>query len=188
LAEVVRRALTNAVDWKTGEVKASSRLIPLESEPTTEDELRQSLQGLRATLKAKPDDGPARVDVLWHELMVRRHEEGTVSQAMAAEIQAIACGDVVFVGLSGETFTRLGWILREGAPDHHPLIAATSNGVLGYIATEEDVQARSYASFAACKIYGMPLPAPGAGETWAKEGMNVVREATGVTGSVSGGI
>jgi len=92
-------------------------------------------------------------------------------------VQAIACGDVVFAGLSAETFTRLGWTLRDSLPNRHVLIAATSNGVLGYISTREDAEKKGYAAHHACKLYGMLVPEPGAGEKWAEQGKAVLKAA-----------
>ena len=112
--------------------------------------------------------------------MLRALADGTLPEEARAEIQAIACGDVLFVGMSAETFTRLGSIIREGVPGRHLMIAATSNGVRGYLATREDVERGAYASLAACKIYAMPLPAPGAGEGWAAAGAGIARSAAGL--------
>lgn len=178
LARVARQGMAEATPWKPGPIHGASRAIVLDTEPTSLSELTASLERLRQT-PADDRTGPQRVDIAWHEAMVRRHKEGTVAEAATAEIQALACGEVVFVACSAETFTRLGQIIRESAPDHHLLIAATSNGVLGYIGTEDDVRNRGYASMASCKIYGMALPLPGAGEQWAKAGAKVVAEAIG---------
>ncbi|NPV49309.1 MAG: hypothetical protein HPY69_20380 [Armatimonadetes bacterium] len=178
LAQVARQGMAQATTWTPGAIRGVSRGIILETEPMGLSELTDALERLRQT---PVDDrtGPQRVDIAWHEAMIRRHKEGTLTEAATAEIQAIACGDVVFVGCSAETFTRLGQIIRESAPHHHLLIAATSNGVLGYIGTEDDVRNRGYASLTSCKIYGMALPVPGAGEKWARAGARVVAEAIG---------
>lgn len=176
LAAAVRRAMQTMEVWKPGTLRARSQIVPLAMRMPDLAELRAKLEEHRAALRENPTDGPHRVDALWHERMIHLHEAGALREAMQAEIQAIACGDVVFVGLSGETFTRLGQIVRESAPLHHLMIAATSNGVLGYIATTEDAQKQGYASVGACKLYGMPLPAPDAGEKWAAEGARIVTE------------
>jgi hypothetical protein len=176
LAAVARRGLAQAVPCQEGPLRVASRLMPLDGEPSTLEGLRDSLVEARRALLDSPDDGARRVDVMWHETMIRKHEAGTIGDALTAEIQVIACGDVLLVGLSAETFTRLGQIIRAAAPEHHPLVAATCNGVLGYIGTAEDAEARGYASYGACKLYGMPIPAPGAGEKWASEGAELVRE------------
>jgi len=179
LAATARQAMEQRQEWQPGPLRACSQIVPLEAEVPDVEELRHSLQEHRAALRDNPADGELRVAVMWHEKMLRHHETGTLNEAMETEIQAIACGDVVFVGLSAETFTRLGQIIRQSAPDHHLIIAATSNGVLGYIGTREDVEGRGYASQVAAKIYGMLPSVPDGGEKWATEGSRIVAEVIG---------
>lgn len=174
LAAAFRRAMENKVAWNPGPLRGQSRMTPLEATPPTAAELRTQADDIRQKLAEKPDDGQTRVDLLWHEAMLRHCEQGTMHEAMEAEVQAIACGDVVFVGLSAETFTRLGWILRDSVPDRQVMIGATSNGVLGYIATRKDAEKKGYAAHWACKLYGMLIPEPGAGEKWAEDGTTVL--------------
>ena len=111
--------------------------------------------------------------------MIELTEAGGLEEAMAAEVQAIACGEVVFVGLASEAFTRLGQIVRQAVPGRHLLIAATCNGVLGYLGTPEDARQSGYASVSAARIYGMALPTPEAGVQWAAAGAEVVRRVSG---------
>ncbi|MEW6754969.1 MAG: hypothetical protein AB1505_28895 [Candidatus Latescibacterota bacterium] len=179
LAAVARQAMQRSTPWRMGPVRLAARHLALEVESTGPEALRASLEGLRGELRGRPEDGGLRADAMWHELMLCHHWDGTVAQAAQAEVQAIACGEVVLVGLGAETFTALGQAIRAAAPAHHLLIAGTSNGVLGYIGTEEDVRRGHYASRAACKLYGMGLPTPGAGEAWAAAGARVVAEAIG---------
>ena len=175
LAAAFRRAASSGVAWEPGPIRAASRLVPLQPALPERPELETALGEARAALRTHVADGPQRVNAIWYERMIHILDSGSLAEEMAAEIQAVACGDVVFVGLGAETFTRLGQIIREAAPDRHLMIAATSNGVVGYIASREDVEKGGYASTAACKIYGMPLPAPGAGEEWAAEGARIVQ-------------
>ena len=177
LAAAVRRAARAAIPWEPGPLRACSRLVPLAMRMPDLADMRAALSESREALNADPDNGQLRVAAMWHEKMIGLQEAGMLQEAMSAEIQAISCGDVVFVALSGETFTRLGQIVRNSAPDRHLMVAATSNGLLGYIATPEDAVNRGYASFAAAKIYGMPLPAPEAGLNWAAAGCEVVARA-----------
>jgi hypothetical protein len=109
--------------------------------------------------------------------MIRRHRNGTIGQPMAAEVQAIALGEVVFVALSGEVFTALGQAIRAAFPNLLLLIAATSNGLLGYISTRRDIETQGYAASTACKLYNMRVPVPGAGEQYAAQAVEAVAEA-----------
>ena len=177
LAAVVRAGLRQSVPLETGPLRCAARRVPLEHVRPEPDQLRSELADLRESLRQNPDDGPTRVDAAWHERMIELVDAGYLDDAMVAEVQAIACGDLVFAGLAGEVFTRLGAIVREGVDGHHVLMAATSNAVRGYIATPEDVEQNGYASVAAARIYGMALLTPQAGVKWAREGAEVVRSA-----------
>ncbi len=179
-AVAAKSAMRSMREWNPGPIRAASRSVPYETAMPDAAGLRRALDACREALRANPGDGQARVGILWHEAMLRALADGTLPEEARAEIQAIACGDVLFVGMSAETFTRLGSIIREGVPGRHLMIAATSNGVRGYLATREDVERGAYASLAACKIYAMPLPAPGAGEGWAAAGAGIARSAAGL--------
>jgi len=179
LANAVKASLSDAMGWKPARLQAVSQMVPLQMNMPDADDLWESLAKLKAQFREEPGNGQLRVDVQWHEEMLMVHQKASLEQRMCAEIQAIACGDVVFVALAAETFTHLGQIIRQALPDHHVIIGATSNGVLGYIADERDVQAQGYASHGACKLYGMPLPAVGAGEKWAQQGAEMIQKIIG---------
>lgn len=179
LAAVVRAGLRQAKPLQLGQLNCVSRRVPLEHVVPDPDELRGGLVELQKHLGIEPEDGPARVNAVWHRSMLEFLDSGGLDEAMKAEIQAIACGDVVFVGLSGEVFTRLGAIVRNGAKDRHVLMAATSNALRGYIATPEDIEGNGYASLDAARIYGMAGLTPQGGVKWAQGGAEVVRQAAG---------
>ncbi len=177
LARAAWEGMEHLTAWEPGPLRAAVRMVPVPCAQPSPDELKQGLDTRRAALRANEQDHVTRVEVLWHQRMLQLNRAGTIHEAAEAEVQAIACGDLVFVGLSAETFTRMGQIIRASAPAHHLMIAATSNGVLGYIADRDDVEREGYASAAAPKIYGMAFPLPGAGEEWAAGGAAVVAEA-----------
>jgi len=177
LASAVRAGLRDATPLQMGPLTCASRLVPLEHVRPEPDQLRRDLAELQEQLRQDPSDGAARVHAVWCERMIELVEGRGLEEAMAAEVQAIACGDLVFVGLAGEVFTRLGLIVREGAAGRHVLMGATSNAVRGYIGTPEDVEQDGYASVAAARIYGMALLTPQGGVKWAKEGAEVVKSA-----------
>lgn len=179
LAARVKKAMQDGTPWEPGPLRACSRMIPLDMQMPDAASMQATLGEHREAVRENPNNHQARVEVMWLERMIGLEAAGKLQEAMSAEVQAIACGDVVFVAVSGETFTRLGQTIRGSAPEHHLMIAATSNGLLGYIATPEDAGKQGYASFAACKLYGMPLPTPDAGLMWAAAGGDVVREAIG---------
>lgn len=178
LAEVVWRGRERAVEWAAGSLRAVSRQATLQGQVPPLEELQKALAEHQATLADNPLDARARVEAGWAQEMIRRHRDGTIGQPMAAEVQAIAVGEAVFVALSGEVFTALGQAIRAAFPNHLLLIAATSNGLLGYIPTRSDIEGQGYAASSACKLYNMLVPIPGAGEQYAAQAVEVVAEAT----------
>ncbi len=178
LARAFRRAeAAGALPLDLAGARAVSRNIPLEIEPIDPESLEARRDQVRAALQEKtPQSGRLQVEAEWIDRMLRHLERGALDPARSAEIQGLRFGDLVIVGLAAETFTRLGWIIREGLPDRRVLLAATSNGVIGYISTREDLEKGGYAGTAACRIYGMPIPRPGAGEEWARAGAAALRD------------
>ena len=182
LAAKVRQGLASSAPLELGPLSCVSEALPLEHERPAVPDLREGLARLEQRLAEEPDDGEARVDAVWHRRMLGLLEaagpgEDATAGVMTAEVQAIASGDLVLVGLGGEVFTRVGAAVREGAAGKHVLVAATSNAVLGYIPTPEDVAARGYASMSSAKLYGMAMLTPEAGMRWGEAGGAVVRRA-----------
>jgi hypothetical protein len=194
LAAVVWRGLEGATEWHAEgghsegshsglPLRAASRLAQLEGQVPPREELSAVLAEHEARLAEDPVDARSRLEVSWAREMIRRHEAGVIGEPMTAEVQAIAVGDVVFVGLSGEVFTALGQTIRAAFPNHLLLLAATSNGLLGYISTRREIELQGYAASSACQLYNMLTPVPGAGEQYAAQAVEVVAEAMGQLGN-----
>ncbi|NOY82640.1 MAG: hypothetical protein GXP31_16705 [Kiritimatiellaeota bacterium] len=176
LAGLVRAAARDAESCPSGPVRACSELVPLDVHVPETDELEAMAREHEERGAANPDDHRARVTALWARALLERQKQGTLDRVCSTEIQAIAIGDSLIVGLGAETFTRMGLILRQ-VLERPPrlLIAATTNGVIGYIGDRRDVENSGYASSDACRIYGMPHPRPGAGEKWIGDGAERLR-------------
>lgn len=69
---------------------------------------------------------------------------GTRDLVEAIEIQAIALGDIAFVGLPAEMFSEFAQILREKSPFPRTFIIELANGWHGYIPTEEALRRGGY--------------------------------------------
>ena len=52
-------------------------------------------------------------------------------------VQALLIGDVAFVGVPGELFTRLGIEIKRRSPFRYTYIAGTANDYIGYIGDSE---------------------------------------------------
>ena len=63
---------------------------------------------------------------------------------LAAEIQGIAVGDAVLLGIPGELFTELGSELKEASPFEHTLVVGYANHHAGYIPTADALGSGGY--------------------------------------------
>jgi neutral ceramidase len=66
-----------------------------------------------------------------------QRRSGTREIIEDVEVQAIAVGDVAFVGLPGEIFAEFGRTIREQSPFAHTFVLELANGWHGYVPTKE---------------------------------------------------
>ena len=94
------------------------------------DEAREALAVKAYLEKYAPQRVPGQVD--WFRKM---REEMTPHQGEACQtrLQIIRLGDLVFVGIPGEMFARLGLELRRRSPFRHTCIIGLTNENIGYI-------------------------------------------------------
>jgi len=166
LAAAMRRGLASAVPVTARSIHAASVRPRLDLDVPAPSALRRIIDESRSAAAKNPKDFRARVAVLWAEGLLRHHEQGTLDEVCTAEVQVIDFGGFAVGGLAAETFTLMGHMFRRALAPRRLLIAATSNGVIGYISDRRDVENGGYAATDACRIYGMPHPRPGAGEKW----------------------
>jgi hypothetical protein len=130
-------------------------------------------------LAADPTDGPARVELDAATAGLARLETAPDPSVIPVEVQAIRVGDVVLGAVSAEFFTGLGLRMREASGLGRLMLAATSNGLVGYIATADSVARRSYAADAAPKLYNMFPHTSGGGKQFADHAGGFLAEACG---------
>jgi len=95
----------------------------------------------------------------WRELMIRKHEEGTLPMHWPLEAQVLRIGPVRVVCLGAEVFSRMADELREAAGE--PLyVAGYANGAFGYLPTPEAYAEGGYEVDSAFIFYGGFRPAP----------------------------
>jgi hypothetical protein len=96
--------------------------------------------------------------------------------AIDVTLSALSVGDAAFVTLPGEAFCRQGIDIREASPFPYTIIAAYSNGNLGYIPTREAYPQGGYEVNDAHRYYGYPeCVAPEAGETCVETALELLR-------------
>jgi len=176
VARVVLQGLTRATDLDPAPLRFASRPCQILGQLPSLDDLTLLKANARDRLRLAPEDAGARLDLGWAEEMLDRLDRGTLSERMTAEVQVFGLGAAAVVGLAGEVFTGVGLRIREAWPKAPLILAATTNGLLGYIPTREDIETAGYASNLACKIYDMLVPKPGEGERFADQAAEVIRQ------------
>ena len=97
------------------------------------------------------------------------------SPAPEAEVQALRIGSGGIGSLPGEAFMELGQRIRGAFPDRPVLVAAYTNGSLGYIPTREAFSELGYEVTVAQRWRTIPI-AEGGGEELADRAVAVLEE------------
>jgi hypothetical protein len=94
------------------------------------DEAKESRAVKSYLEKYVPRNAPSQIEMFrkMREEMVPRQGE-----ARQTRLQIIRLGDIVFVGIPGEMFARLGLELRRRSPFRHTCIIGLANETIGYI-------------------------------------------------------
>jgi hypothetical protein len=85
-------------------------------------------------------------------------------ETLATEVQAIAVGDAVFVGLPGEIYTFVSQAIRKRSPFAHTWTLGYANDNIGYVPEPRDYQEGTYAAYMTPKLYGFLTFRPNVGE------------------------
>ena len=182
LDEAVAQILEQAQPDPDQGVAASTQIVSLSTRRWTADEvwtvrneaerrlLEHDLTGWRESLGRsmtnRPDDMVARHGGdEWKAVaaMCRFHLEWTDeilpdlqtrAEVLDSEVQAIRVGQLGFVANSAEFFSPFALQVRAASPFRELMIACYSNGRIGYLPDEHDLQARSYAGLQSPRYCG----------------------------------
>lgn len=87
-------------------------------------------------------------------------------------LQVIRLGDIVFVGIPGEMFARLGLELRRRSPFRHTCIIGLANEEIGYIPDRKAYEDGGYQTW----VGWHSRLAPGTGEAMIDEVVDMLNE------------
>ncbi|MBI3948536.1 MAG: neutral/alkaline non-lysosomal ceramidase N-terminal domain-containing protein [Armatimonadetes bacterium] len=130
-----------------GEVAVAGKtiLLPYTKPPST-DALRAMLQtGQWPDGRALGDS-----DRSWAEKVLAQMEAGTLPEGRPAEIQVFRLGAFWLATLPGEVFVEIGWAVRDavaataGVSPASVVVAAYSNGSVGYVPTASAIELGGY--------------------------------------------
>ena len=182
ITKVALEALEKARPVEPIGIAASARAVTLPTRRWTREEvMRDREEGLHRLKTGDTTgwlDGVARVCVNLPERLPMRYG-GSVEKAVAAisrfavewtdeilpvletrpetleaEVQAMRIGDVYLVANPSELFTTLGLEVRRRWADENLFMLSYSNGSIGYLPDEYDVERRSYAAIQSAKFTG----------------------------------
>lgn len=125
--------------------------------PWSRDQLEEFLKNA----ETNPTDGVSRRDVRWTKLMIEQYEKnGTPSTDMPVYVQTLNIGDWKLVGLSREVTTEFAMAIRNLWPEHKVSVAAYTNDIPSYLATDPHIKARDYEGYGSFFWYGQPNSYP----------------------------
>jgi hypothetical protein len=108
----------------------------------------------------KPGDIRTERNVYWADIMLDYYQKGTMPGEMPIYIQTLHIGDWTLVGLSREVTTEYGLAIRRIWPDKKISVAAYTNDVSSYLATDPHIEARDYEGYDSFFWYAQPSPFP----------------------------
>ncbi len=109
--------------------------LPL-SRPPSPTELRSELAELQVKYESQKTRNPSlAARITWHREMLRRTEDDSLKDSLAAEIQALRIGPLAILSLPGEVFAGIGKRIKEDSPFSYNMVAGYANGNVGYIPT-----------------------------------------------------
>lgn len=163
LAGSVSAALTDSARPLPVETMASvSEIIRIPIQVFRPDEVERCADCLRRSLVGQTGYGPDRyrraIDH-WKKSMLPRARKGTLPDSADLALQVIRIGDVYFVCLGAEVFSRMADDLRA-ATRKRVYVVGYANGCVGYLPTPEAFAEKGYETGSAFVFYGSLPPRP----------------------------
>lgn len=152
LAESVIRALSNRLVPVKGRVSYGLDTIPVQIVPWSETEIIS----IRESAEKNLQDGVARRDYRWANLMIDRYRKGVMESCMPVYVQTITIGNWKLIGLSREATTEYGLSLKKLYPGQLVSVVGYTNDVASYLATDPHIRAKDYEGYGSFFWYGQP--------------------------------
>jgi hypothetical protein len=134
LAEDVWRALEEMEYQADVPLAAASATLQLPYRRYTADEVKGAVRGAQRFVD------PAVYDRGMPKLLERIRDRGT----QPAEVQGIAVGNVVYVGIPAEYFVQHALRIKEQTFPRHTVVVGQANGMVGYVPTREAFRRGGY--------------------------------------------
>jgi hypothetical protein len=165
--QTVRHGIEN------GQPQRVERLIgikrPFSFKVRTFDEAREDAAVSSYCEKRNPQNAEAIIEVFRRQREVLRPLQG---QSRETWLQALAVGDVVFVGVPAEYFTVLGLEIKRRSPFANTYIAELANDWIGYLPDREAHRLGGYQTWMGLHSYAEP----GTGERVVEQVVEMLEE------------
>jgi len=127
---------------------------------------------------ADPDEqNPFRYQKMWAQMLVASIEQNTALLSASVPVQALSLNDVGIVGVAAELFVEIQLAIKEASPFASTLVAAYSNGCIGYLPVAEAYPDGGYEVDHSYKGYRLPAAiAPRAAEKVAEAAIGLLRD------------
>lgn len=153
LAEDVVSILNSTLSPIKGSISFHLDTIPVVVTPWSKEEVETYLRNAEGNLS----DGIARRDVRWAKLMLNFYEQqGTPPSDMPIYVQTLNIGDWKLIGLSREVTTEFSIAIKNLWPEEKVSVAAYTNDIPSYLATDPHIQAKDYEGYGSFFWYGQP--------------------------------
>ncbi len=125
-----------------------------------------------------PDElNPFRYQAMWAEMLLRTVERNPGPLHVDVPVQALRLNDVAIVGVAGELFVEIQLAIKRASPFTATLVAAYSNGCIGYLPVADAYPDGGYEVDHSYKGYRLPAAiAPGAAEKVAETAIGLLRD------------
>ncbi len=171
MADAIAGARANSRPVSLTGLRARSEMIglPLQDPPTIEaaradlEKRRQESARARASGAGAYWARALEGQVKHSQWILGLSERGEKGMKLPFAVQALALGEVVLVGLSGEVFFELAQEIEAASPFPHTVVLGYANGCTGYVPTAEAVAEGGYEGDDSFRWYGTLRLAPGAG-------------------------
>lgn len=153
LAQEVIHALNKTLSPIRGEISFYLDTISVPVTPWSREQLEEYLKNA----EINTDNGIARRDVRWAKLMLADYDKnGTPSTDMPIYVQTLNIGDWKLLGVSREVTTEYGIAIKDLWPDRKVSVAAYTNDIPSYLATDPHIKAKDYEGYGSFFWYGQP--------------------------------
>jgi len=145
---------------QSGSIPFTLRLTPV----TREDILSAAETAVK---KAKGDEGPARVALIWKDEMLEKLDTLTDTEEICGKY--VILGGVPIVALPFEGFTCIGQEIRSIIGREDALTLGCAEELLGYLPTKDDIKRGAYAALESTFLYKRLPVVPGEAERLGEE-------------------